>query len=114
MIWHRPGEIEWDEAAVAAARALHGFGNEHLEQPHFIYRVFDASGVLLYLGVTCNPWQRFGEHRRSAAWWPRAERAEWEFAGTMLAAFDAERVAIWSEAPEFNKKGKPRLEKVAS
>ena len=35
---------------------------------HVLYRFFDASGNLLYVGITCNPSGRFSDHR-TKNWW---------------------------------------------
>lgn len=33
------------------------------DRKHFVYRVFDVNGDLLYVGCSNNPWRRWNEHR---------------------------------------------------
>lgn len=40
-----------------------------MSESHVLYRFYDAAGQLLYVGITCNPPQRFREHRDSKDWW---------------------------------------------
>lgn len=41
------------------------------EPGHYIYRLFDCAGMLLYIGSTGNLWERFGQHagRLRQPWW---------------------------------------------
>ncbi len=41
------------------------------EPGHYVYRLFDAAGLLLYVGSTGNVWERFGQHagRLRHEWW---------------------------------------------
>lgn len=41
------------------------------EPGHYVYRMFDAAGLLLYIGSTGNLWERFGQHagRLRQDWW---------------------------------------------
>lgn len=41
------------------------------EPGHYVYRLFDAAGLLLYVGSTGNVWERFGQHagRLRQPWW---------------------------------------------
>jgi hypothetical protein len=41
------------------------------EPGHYVYRFFDATGLLLYIGRTGNVWERFGQHagRLRQEWW---------------------------------------------
>lgn len=34
-----------------------------------IYHLFDSDGELVYIGKTCNPFQRFVRHREKSGWW---------------------------------------------
>lgn len=46
---------------------------------HWLYRVFDAEGRLLYIGRTANPWQRISHQLCSAwRWRDAADRIDWE------------------------------------
>lgn len=39
--------------------------------PVCVYRFFDHSGALLYVGITGSPEIRFGAHRTRSEWWSR-------------------------------------------
>ena len=75
---------------------------------HYVYRIFDADGALLYIGATqdvatrlyhltalCNR-ARYGDVAR------RMEYHTVEEYPTRREAFDAERAAIAAESPLFN------------
>jgi predicted GIY-YIG superfamily endonuclease len=70
-----------------------------------LYRFYDADGTLLYVGVTGRLAERWTAHRRSASWWPRIERLVTEKLPCMDSALAAERRAIRTELPAFNKRG---------
>jgi hypothetical protein len=38
-------------------------------QPTTLYRFYDASGRLLYVGIAGNPGRRFAQHGRDKSWW---------------------------------------------
>lgn len=68
----------------------------------FIYRLFDAGGRLLYIGITHNVKYRWQDHRRRRPWWP-------EVASASIHLCDAwsspawERIAIRTETPQHNR-----------
>ncbi|MEU8834849.1 GIY-YIG nuclease family protein [Streptomyces sp900116325] len=70
-----------------------------------LYRLTDAAGQLLYVGITGDPDMRFKAHETTSPWWPLvAERAvDWH--STRPAAEDAETTAIKNEAPLYNRAG---------
>ena len=69
-------------------------------KPHYVYRIFNRAGDLLYIGCTVNVEKRLKQHRRKE-WWPRP------FASVMVdgpypdrnAGRAAEDVAIETEHP---------------
>ncbi|MGW6946134.1 GIY-YIG nuclease family protein [Streptomyces xanthophaeus] len=69
-----------------------------------LYRFYDAALGLLYVGITGQPAERWAKHRRSAAWWTEAAYVAVEILPTEWQALDAERAAIRSESPRFNKR----------
>lgn len=81
---------------------------------HFVYRVYDAAGRLLYVGCTVDPHKRFAHHRCAgegganypqAKWWHLAVRAEWEYVGLdRIQAEYAEMEVIQTEEPLFNQR----------
>lgn len=78
---------------------------------HFVYRIYDRDGALLYIGATSNLDQRMSAHARTKAWpgchpvitiGERMDRwvaTEYE---TRSEAFAAERAAIRDECPLLN------------
>jgi predicted GIY-YIG superfamily endonuclease len=69
-----------------------------------LYRFYDAARGLLYIGITGQPAERWAKHRRLAPWWPAAAYVAVEIFPTEWQALDAERAAIRSESPKFNKR----------
>lgn len=81
------------------------------ESPSFgpttaLYRFYDRSKRLLYVGVTGQPRERWPKHRRAAKWWSQAAFVAVELLPNMHTALDAERDAIRTESPAFNKRSK--------
>jgi predicted GIY-YIG superfamily endonuclease len=72
------------------------------ELPCVLYRVFAASGVLLYVGVTVNYWARMTDHQRSSPWWHRAYTITIKRYGRLTAGAAAEASAIREEKPQYN------------
>lgn len=68
---------------------------------HAVYRMFDASGRLLYVGMTGDAGTRFGDHA-AKRWFPLVETIKLEWHPDKAAARAAERQAIRSERPRYN------------
>jgi hypothetical protein len=66
-----------------------------------LYRHFDKSGTLLYVGVSLTALIRLQGHKRSA-WFDDIVRVEIERFPTREAALNAEMGAIKSEGPKHN------------
>lgn len=69
---------------------------------HFVYRMFDSSGRLLYVGMTGNLEQRLHHHSFNAPWYGRVARTTVETYPDRAAAIAAEKHAIQTEQPELN------------
>jgi len=67
-----------------------------------VYRMFDREDRLLYIGRTGDAGRRFGEHA-AKRWFPLVETIKLEWFPTEAAAVLAERRAIQSENPRYNK-----------
>lgn len=76
------------------------------ETPTALYRLYAASGVLLYIGISGNLKARFAQHAVDKRWWPEAARKTVEWHLTRDAAADAELVAIRTESPVHNVAGR--------
>lgn len=75
-----------------------------------VYRIFDATGRLIYIGATSNATQRLAYHRTQSWWWALADRVEVESHEDKASAHDAEWAAIAAEDPAFNlalRRGRP-------
>ncbi len=70
--------------------------------PHALYRFYDASGVLLYVGITADPGVRFKKHRGDKAWWTEVANIRIAKHPTRTAVLAAERRAIREERPLWN------------
>lgn len=77
---------------------------------HYVYRCYDADGLLLYVGCTSDVARRMADHKRGhggsrASVWLAACMTRYEVAGPFRgrdAGREAERKAIGSEQPLFN------------
>lgn len=71
---------------------------------HALYRMYDERGKLLYVGITGDAGQRFGEHSLKR-WFPLVAEIKLEWLPHEAAARLAERRAISTERPRYNKAG---------
>ncbi|MFD9603287.1 GntR family transcriptional regulator [Streptomyces sp. NPDC059970] len=67
-----------------------------------LYRLYDADGNLLYVGITNDTQRRFASHRRTKSWWPDVERDETVWLNSLPLAEKAEKDAIAAERPRHN------------
>lgn len=86
----------------------HVYYSDMVDVPTCVYRLYDKSGELLYVGLSLNPEQRFIKHRRRP-WWNAVTRAEFEWFEGREEAKAAERTAIHYEVPIHNI-ARPRME----
>lgn len=76
------------------------------ERNHWVYRVFDREGRLLYVGCSKHLGKRWKEHYSNrSAWLPYARSRRLTGPFTYRQARYLEREAIWGEAPIFNHTG---------
>jgi hypothetical protein len=70
-----------------------------------LYRAYDAADRLLYVGITSgDPQRRLGQHRSQASGWlEHARRYTYEHYADRESAAAAERSAICSEDPVWNR-----------
>lgn len=69
---------------------------------HALYRFYDATGDLLYVGITVDPGKRLTRHSGDKPWWNEVARVELEQHPTRSAVLAAERLAIANERPRHN------------
>jgi hypothetical protein len=80
-----------------------------LADMHAVYRLFDEAGCLLYVGMSGRTGRRFDDHAIKN-WWPLVRTVTLEWHDTAAQAALAERYAINTEHPRYNK-ARPRLPK---
>lgn len=73
-----------------------------------LYRLFDAEGALLYVGITSSDAARLGQHALDKRWWCSVATAKFEHCATREEARVREAGAIKGESPLFNIRGVPR------
>jgi predicted GIY-YIG superfamily endonuclease len=72
------------------------------ETPTALYRLYDAEGKLLYIGITGDIKARFAQHAETKAWWPDVTRKTVEWHAARSEASQAELEAIKAERPVHN------------
>ncbi|MER6350612.1 GntR family transcriptional regulator [Streptomyces sp. NPDC001634] len=84
-------EVEWDGLSA--------------EVPIALYRLYDAEGTLLYVGISTNPKKRFIQHALFKPWWPSVARTSVSWLEvTRPEALAIEAAAIRDEEPLHNGK----------
>ena len=71
--------------------------------PQQLYRYFNADGDLLYVGISANAFARMTQHQAGAQWWTEIATVTVEWFDSRREVLDAERDAIKSESPIWNK-----------
>lgn len=82
--------------------------------PHWVYRCYDADGVLLYIGMTYDPKQRIRSWRSRSnqdrwSWFCDVARMSWCAHPDQWRAGWAEREAIQAERPLHNRDFNPNF-----
>lgn len=75
--------------------------------PTSVYRYYDKSGVLLYVGITSRRTRRQLEHNSDKEWWPFVARQEVDHYPNRVEAEVQERGLIRRYRPPFNKQHNP-------
>jgi hypothetical protein len=70
--------------------------------PTALYRLFDADGALLYVGIANSPESRWSQHAKTKEWWHLVADKTICWFDTRVVAADAEIKAIQAERPRFN------------
>lgn len=77
-------------------------------RPHALYRFFDATGVLLYIGITSDIPARLKQHGSDKPWWLDVARIAIDPFPDRQSVLAAEKRAIQTEAPLWNVQHQPR------
>lgn len=72
-------------------------------KPHFMYVIHDQSGEVMYVGMASNFYRRIGEHMARSDWWRDDYKPSCFEFPSRRAALDAEKAAIATLNPRFNK-----------
>ncbi len=74
-----------------------------MDKPTFLYRAYDDTGTLLYVGITYGLHSRVRQHSSDKDWWDRdVARVEAVKFPTREEAQDAEAAAVHAEEPKWN------------
>lgn len=76
-------------------------------KPNDLYRLYDNTGRLLYIGITSRGPRRWREHMRDKPWWKDVETIHLEHHPNRTAVEQAELQAIKTERPLHNIAHKP-------
>lgn len=71
-------------------------------RPTDVYRLYNAFGELLYVGVAADAYHRMAAHRREKPWWSEVRRVRVERYANRAAALHVEATAIRDEEPWHN------------
>lgn len=77
-------------------------GRRDPDCPTAVYRLYDATGELLYVGIAKDPGVRFEQHKYRMAWWNRVVTREITWYETRPLAEAEEYRAIKQDGPLFN------------
>jgi predicted GIY-YIG superfamily endonuclease len=72
------------------------------QRTHVLYRCFTRKKVLLYVGMTNDPEDRFKQHKAAQPWWNYVDHITLQRWPSRKALMEAEAVAIREERPKFN------------
>ncbi len=70
--------------------------------PTSVYKLYDADGRLLYVGVTRHGYRRLNQHAKEKPWWSEVVKAEFEHLPDTRSAFAREAVLIRTASPAYN------------
>lgn len=92
-----------DAILLAAGQAPGDFCRRcELNRFPVLYRCFDRSGQLLYIGSTANRYHRMKAHESGSPWWADVDQVSYVEFSSITEARAAERIAIRTEAAFYN------------
>lgn len=78
-----------------------------------LYRHFDKTGKLLYVGISISTLTRLSQHSNNSVWFDSIYKVEIEKFSSRMEAQEAERIAIKKEKPEHNIiRAEPKSDKI--
>ncbi|MEU9310896.1 GIY-YIG nuclease family protein [Streptomyces sp. NPDC048256] len=96
------GPWDWEaDWCVTLVRVVE-WGSPTIPAPTALYRLFDKTGSLLYVGISLSPAQRWVHHSEHKAWWPQVARIEFDWCASRDEALRIEAEAIRAERPRHN------------
>jgi hypothetical protein len=99
---HRRGDHRYCNPEFCHASSSAATSSAPVEVPQTLYRFFDASGALLYVGITCDLPERVRRHRGEKAWWLDVANITVQHYADRQSVEEAEREAIERERPRWN------------
>lgn len=72
------------------------------ESVHYVYRLYDAAGELLYVGCTYDPRTRRSNHRLTTPWFSEVASFRLTVYPNRAHALEVERAVIAAEQPRHN------------
>lgn len=81
-------------------------------RPHVLYRMYGSDDRLLYIGITADVDQRFTQHGTVQPWWREVAVIRVEHFDDRASVEAAEREAIRSELPAYNRTHLPKPPRV--
>lgn len=99
---------------VSIRRESGFFGERRMAEETAVYRIFDTTGALLYVGMSVSPETRFADHRTCKRWMrEEAHRYEIAWYATRVEADAEEKRAIREERPRYNSVHRVRAQRQA-
>lgn len=71
----------------------------------YLYRHFDKEGVLLYVGISIDPFNRLRQHKHVSRWFDQITKVTIEHYDSREEVAEAELIAIKTENPLYNISG---------
>lgn len=73
-----------------------------MEQSYILYRHYNESGELLYVGISTRVMRRTREHEKYSPWFQESVRMLMERFADEVSLLEAEKAAIKNECPKYN------------
>lgn len=81
--------------------------SQRVDDPTFVYKAYDATGALLYVGMSVSPWARLKAHAGASEWWGDTAHVVITGYADRISAHDAEIRSIHIDGPAHNRQRYP-------